>query len=184
MKDLIKDEARVRFWLLKEHYVYPVCINEDGFVQIVDQDGPGEIFTLFAWEHPRIGGDIAYEFHSQSGKQITGAGRNELREAEQLPMPVPALRVIRENVELEQPFLHLVKLKTLDTRFVSAKARVGTQHRVKRTGFSWFALTPWETVTRYHTEASHQLRMLEPDEAEPDQFILEWLDQPGVSELA
>jgi len=180
VKTLIKDQAQVRLWLLQEEYMYPVCINREGFVQIVDEDVAPETFTIFPWEHARIDWDIAYEFHSQSGKQITGAGGNALQEAQQLlPMPVPAFRIILEAEALQKPHLYLVKLKTLDTRFVSANQRVGTRYRIKRTDFSWWAITKYEDVTRYHTEPSKQLRMLEPHEADPDRFILEWLDPPG-----
>ncbi|MGJ7549392.1 hypothetical protein [Pseudomonas alloputida] len=178
MKDLIKDEAQVRLWLVKDEYIYPVGINHQGFVQVID--GHNEIFTLLAWKHPSIGGDIAYEIHSQSGKQITGAGGDALREAEELmPMPVPAFRIMRENTELEEPWSYEVKLKTLDSRFVSANDRIASTHRRKREGFSWWALSPWEDVTRYRTEPGRQLRMLEPYEADADVFILEWLDPPG-----
>lgn len=180
MKDLIKDEAQVRLWLFKNQSVYPVIINDKGFMQILDEDVSAETLTLIAWEHPAIGGDIAYEIHSQSGKQITGAGGNALREAEHLmPLPVPAFRIIREDAEFEAPWSYLVKLQTLDTRFISANDRVGTEHQRKRTQFSWWAITKYETYTRYRTEPSLQLRMLEPSEAQADLFILEWLDPPG-----
>ncbi|MEX5624465.1 hypothetical protein ABFV62_30525, partial [Pseudomonas syringae] len=66
MKTLIKDQAQVRLWLLQEEYMYPVCINREGFVQIVDEDVAPETFTIFPWVHARIDWDIAYEFHSQS----------------------------------------------------------------------------------------------------------------------
>ena len=186
MKNLIKEEAQVRLWLIRENYVYPICINDSGFMQVVEDDVPGEIFTLFAWQHPAIGGDIAYEMYSESGKQITGAGGNALQEAsEPMPWPVPAFRIINQNLSFEHTRLYCIKLQTLDSRFVSANERVGVDYKEKGKANSWadfFSISPYKTVTRYHTEPGLQLRMLETHEAQPADFMLEWIEKSAVGE--
>ena len=186
MKNLIKDEAQVRLWLIRADHIYPICINDSGFMQVVEDDVAGEIFTLIACEHPAIGGDVAYEIHTESGKQITGAGGNALQEAsELLPWPVPAFRIVNQNVSFEHPRLYGIQLQTLDSRFVSANDRVGTTSRVKRSARSWsdfFSISPYKTVTRYHSEPGLQLRMLETEEAQPGDFLLEWIDTSAVGE--
>ena len=192
MKDLIKYEAEVRLWLLEEGNRVPVFINDKGFMQAVS-GVPAAIFYLRAWSHPKIDGDIAYEIFSPSDKQITGAGGAALQEAESLmPMPVPAYRIIREDIELEEPRMYQVLIQTLDSRYVSAYERVETNHKVskrdpkyrecERSSWDfWIGLHPdvWN-VTCSDIVRSAQLNMLEPSEAKPDSFLLEWIDPPTV----
>ena len=178
MEQLIKDEARVRLWLWRAESVYPVCIDHAGFVRIVDDDVAAEVFTAIAWAHPQIGGDIAFELLSDTGRQITGAGTDALREAQEpMPLPPPAFRFVRQPYAHPQADCHVVQIKTLDSRYVSANERIASSYRRRRTTFSWWSISVYETVTRYHTEPGQQLRMLEPEVAQPDMFILQLMSE-------
>ncbi|WP_060511388.1 hypothetical protein [Pseudomonas sp. NBRC 111124] len=184
MSDFSEQQLHGRLWLIQGPVRYPVIVNGDGYLQVAFSNVEGECFTIAKLSHPKIGGETAFEFRSAAGRQITGAGKNVLREAaEEMPVPGPACRIIREDVEYEgYPNLHKIKLQTLDSRFISASKRVVVTTTRKKQGFSWWSLNPYETVKSYSTEASDFLRMLEPSEAEPSEFILELMDPDAVGE--
>ncbi|MBK4992099.1 hypothetical protein IAE39_000273 [Pseudomonas sp. S37] len=184
MSDFGERQLHGRLWLIRGPMRYPVCINENGYLQVLFGDTEGECFTITMLSHPDIGGETAFEFRSAAGRQITGAGKNVLREAaEEMPVPGPAYRIIREELDYEgYPNLHRIKLQTLDSRFISANKRevVSTTKKVK--AFSWWSIHPYEDVENYATLPSDLLRMLEPSEAEPSEFILELIGPDGNGE--
>ncbi|MGB8971284.1 MAG: hypothetical protein WCC62_02000 [Pseudomonas capeferrum] len=178
MSSVYEKQLHGRLWLISDAVRYPVCVNEEGYLQVVFSDVEGEDFTIGMLAHPQIGGEMAFEFRTAAGRQITGAGKDVLREAsEEMPVPGPVLRIVREDIEFEgYPNLHKVKLQTLDTRFVSANERVvvGKKRRVK--AWSWWSVVPYEYVNEYGTRLSDLLRMMEPSEVAPSEFLLELIE--------
>ena len=174
MNDFSERQILGRLSLIHEEGVYPVCIDE-GYMKVIFSDEvSGDSFTVTMLSHPKIEGETAFEFRSSEGRQITGAADHVLQEAtEEIPVPGPAFRIIRDEVEDEwRPNHHRIKLQTLDSRFISASEPFQSPN--------WKNLNPnriggpdwvWRLLPKYADQAV--LLMREPGEAEPSDFILE-----------
>lgn len=180
---LLKKYARL--YLLRDGERYPISLNRDGELQ-VRGDQPPERFTIGMLHHPAIGGDVAFEFRTASGRQLTEQGSGVVRAArEEMGVPGPAWRLLRDDIETDgNPNLHQVQIQTLDSRFVSASQMdvVGTRPNSPHSTSwqeKWLSLTPrprWVNV--YEPRNSNLLRYFEPMVARPSVFLLEELDAP------
>lgn len=180
-----------KLWCSIKGTWYPVCINADSYLQVILEDVEGESFTIGMLSHPVIGGATAFEFRSSSGRQVTGAGASTLRLSDkELPVPGPAIRMIHVNTTAVDPNFHVVKLQTLDSRFVTINERVAVvRQREQLEPITWsrlFNFYPRRKIKVDYTDhverASTFLRMLEPTEVTPSLFLLQLQDPDAENE--
>ncbi|MFB4392608.1 MULTISPECIES: hypothetical protein [unclassified Pseudomonas] len=177
MNDSVQQVQYGKLWVKHENVLYPICVNNDGYLQVIFGDVEGETFTITMLSHPSIGGETAFEFRTASGRQVTGAGGNVLREAQrELAVPGPACRILHQDVAGEGN-LHWVRLQTLDTRFITLYEQVAISERKVKPWSGW-SLHPYENVTRYEPRATDLLRMAEPGDLPPSDFLLQWVEEP------
>lgn len=151
--------------------VWPVCFNRNGYLEVIREQIDPETFHIGMLKHPKIDDEIAFEFRTAAGLQLTGGEHDGLTlSAEKLAVPGPALRI--QNVgEFGEDFpnKHYVKLQTLDSRWVAVSGR-----RKMDRGWSWFAIKPPRQVPISIAEnEAGILRLLEPNFALATTFILE-----------
>ncbi|MFV3403619.1 hypothetical protein ACNFIC_06650 [Pseudomonas sp. NY15463] len=154
--------------------VWPVCFNRKGYLEVMRQAVEPELFYIGMLKHPAIGGEIAFEFRTADGQQVTGgehAGLTASREL--LPTPGPALRIFSKGeVGPDFPNQHYVKLQSLDSRWVAVSGR----RKVDR-DWQWFAINPTREVPISIAEREAGiLRLLEPHFAGATTFTLELID--------
>lgn len=154
--------------------VWPVAFNRNGYLEVIRRDVEPELFHIGMLAHPQIGGNIAFEFRSAAGHQLTAGEHDGLTEAAQLkPVPGPALRIHNQGeVGPKFPNSHYVKLQSLDSRWVAVSGR-----RKKSRGWEWFSIKPPREVPIAIAEREAGiLRLLEPDFAHATTFTLELIE--------
>ncbi|AUA34392.1 hypothetical protein CWR53_18200 [Pseudomonas sp. SGAir0191] len=178
MSEIYLQKAKGKLYLLEDGDRYAIIVNQDELQVGGILDEP-ECFDIGMLAHPSLDGDIAFEFRTSSGKQVTGRGGRVLHGShDDLGTPGPAMQIKHLAGDVDgNPRLNEVQLQTLDSRYVSAHHRVITRYEKRRVPFTWTGLTPnaMEKVPVWESQPSDRLRYYTAQVAPPATFILEFV---------